>query len=122
VFQNTEISQSPCYKTRRCVYRNTEMLQSACIKHGDFSISVLQNTEISFTMYRNTEMLQSPCFIHGDFFFKGLYLSENTTDDKNILGCDLWDQVLQNYEKKRRSKISCYCPFKRSEATGMNDE
>jgi len=42
---------------------------------------------------------KSPCFILGDFSFKGLYLSEKATDDRNILGCESGDQVLQIYDK-----------------------
>ena len=57
------------------------------------------------------DFLKSPCFIHGDFYFKGLK-SEKATDDRNILGCESRDQVLQIYEKNQRLKISCYCPFK----------
>jgi len=48
--------------------------------------------------------MESPCFKHGDFYFKGLLLSKKATDDRNILGCESRDQVLQIYEKKPEVK------------------
>ena len=45
-------------------------------------------------------------------YFKDLYLREKATDDRNILGCESRDQVLQIYEINMRLKISCHCPFK----------
>ena len=77
----------------------------------DFSKKKIQKSNIFF---------KSPCFIHGDLYFKGLLLKEKVTDDRNILGCESRDQVLQIYEKNQRLKISCYCPIEGWLKSGYN--
>ncbi len=48
------------------------------------------------------------CYIY--FIFE--YLREFETEFENILGHESGGQVVSIHEKKQRSKISCYCPFK----------
>jgi len=45
-------------------------------------------------------------------FAELLAFKEKISDGRNVIGCDLWDQVQQIYAKNQRSKISFYCPFK----------
>jgi len=56
--------------------------------------------------------IQKPlCFIHADFFSKGQQLREITTDDENILWCELGDWVLPIYEKNRVRKSHATVPL-----------
>ncbi len=50
----------------------------------------------------------------GQSNFEYEYLGEFETEFKNILGHESGAQVCSFDGKKQRSKISCYCPFKRS--------
>jgi hypothetical protein len=44
--------------------------------------------------------------------FKYEYFCKFETEIKNILGCEFGDYMGSIRGKNRRSKISCYCPFK----------
>jgi len=66
--------------------------------------------------FENQTFFFNLCVLYPEIFSFKVYNSEKHVRWHKLLGCNLWDKVLQNYAKNQWSKISRYCPFNHYES------